>query len=305
MNKQIKYALCGIGYWGNNIKNTLDKLNFPLVRTCDLVGEGFTGIPHSDKLDDILNDKEVNAVIVCVPPQNHFKVVSKCLEKGLATWCEKPLTTKLTDADALLQIIGNSKTILHCDFTFCYSGEYFFIQNALKLNRFGTPLTGKLTWAANGKRQICGAILDLAPHLISQLFGWFGCPSYLSATAVKANNITQSSNIIFTYSRDFKVYGEVSWLSPDKIRRTEITTDKGVLSTDYQGRVEFKTFDGELEEFDICDMGSPLEVQLIHFNQCVLNGTQTLSDGPTGARIVQICELLEKSALSCGAEQKL
>lgn len=305
MNK-INYAIIGSnGHWANNIKNTLEKLDYSLARTCDLVGDGFLGIPHSNNLNDILNDKKVNAVIVCVPPEAHFDVVSKCLEKGKHTWCEKPLTLTLKGADKLLQIIRNSRTILHCDDTFCYSSEFYFIKNALRLSRFGKPISVKMTWAAKGKKQPCGTIFDLAPHIISQLFGWFGCPSYLKATAVRENKITQAANMIFTYQDNFNVYGEVSWLSPRKIRRFELTTEDGLLETDYDGIVRFIPLKGDAESYRLPNIGSPLEVELIHFNQCILDNKETLSNGSTGGRIVQLCELLEKSANWSGQEERL
>eukprot|EP00943_MAST-04B_sp_MAST-4B-sp1_P000343 g343.t1 len=41
--------------------------------------------------DEILNDKEVNAIYISTPPSTHHEIAMKCLAKNLPTYIEKPL----------------------------------------------------------------------------------------------------------------------------------------------------------------------------------------------------------------------
>lgn len=305
MNK-INYAICGSsGYWSQNIKKTLDKLGFPLIRTCDLVGNGFDNIPHSDNLKDILDDDNINAVIIATPPSSHHSIAKQCIKHNKHIWCEKPTTLSVKEADDLLLDIQGKNLIFHSDNTFTYDSSYWFIKNGLKLSFFGKPSVANMTWVSSGKWQPCGIYHDLAPHLISQLFGWWGCPSYLSATATRKNDIAEHAQIIFTYRDELKVYCELSWISPRKIRQTQILTDKGALGTFYNNQVMFCTRDGLDKVYNMPEIGTPLEVELTHFNQCILEGKKTLSNLSESARIVEICEKLEKSSLEGGREIKL
>ncbi len=56
----------------------------------------------TDSLDALL-DSGVDAVMVLTPDDRHAQVAIPVLERGVAVFCEKPMTTSLADADAMLE----------------------------------------------------------------------------------------------------------------------------------------------------------------------------------------------------------
>ncbi|MFA5234022.1 MAG: Gfo/Idh/MocA family oxidoreductase [Sulfurimonas sp.] len=306
MDKVINYSLIGAnGYWSKNLYNTLTKLNYPLIRTVDLVGEGFSNIPHSSSLTDILNDGQLDAALIATPPTTHFFIAKECLNAGLHVFCEKPITLNEEDARELNQIAKSNNLILMVDLTWNYNEIYYFIKSALELRRFGKLISVKLNWEAFGRFSQVGVVNDLAPHPLSQIIGWLGYPTYISATGYINNGITESADIKLTYKNNFIVNICVSWLSPRKIRRVEVTTESGLIESSYDGIVRFIPFNGDAELYRPASLGSPLEVEMIHFRNCILEGKETLSSGNVGANIVRICELAEESVRQNGAEKRL
>ena len=306
MDKVINYSLIGAnGYWSKNLYKTLTKLNYPILRTCDLVGGGFPGISHSISLTEILSDPRINAVLIASPPATHFYIAKDCLNSGKNCFVEKPLTLNSKEANELCKIAQDKRLILMVDLTWNYNEIYYFIKNALELRRFGKPISVKLNWEAFGRFSQVGVVNDLAPHPLSQIIGWLGYPTYISATGYINNGITESADIKLTYKNNFIVNICVSWLSPRKIRRVEVTTESGLIESSYDGIVRFIPFNGDAELYRPVSLGSPLEVEMIHFRNCILEGKETLSSGNVGANIVRICELAEESVRQNGAEKRL
>ena len=60
------------------------------------------GVKAHTSLEDLLADSD--AVIIVVPTSAHFKVASAAIERGKHVFIEKPITTTLEEADALLEL---------------------------------------------------------------------------------------------------------------------------------------------------------------------------------------------------------
>ena len=61
-----------------------------------------TACPESrwyDTVDDLLSDKTLDFVDICVPPSSHANVIRRALDAGLHVLCEKPLITRVEDAE--------------------------------------------------------------------------------------------------------------------------------------------------------------------------------------------------------------
>lgn len=307
--KLMKIGIVGSnGFWSANIIKTLNKLNFEISSTCDLTAKSIDNIEHFTNIDEFLAATAADVIFVCTPPENHFETVEKCLNAKKHIWCEKPLTLDIKQADKLHSIADKQKKVLHVDNTWNYTPEYLLIKDGLKHDVFGKPISANLVWAANGRKQGCGVFWDLAPHVISQVFGWFGCPDYIRAFDYKENGISQSGNFILQYSErksQLIINGEVSWLSPKKVRNTKITTEKGLVETNYDGQVFFHPLNGEVQIYTPNSFGSPLEVEINHFIESIKQNKQTLSNGGTGARIVELIGKIKTSLDYCGQEQRI
>ena len=120
-NDQINLALIGTGIQG--IYDTTTALQVPgikLVATCDL----YTGrLARAKELwgDDIfvtrdyreiLNRKDVDAVIIATPDHWHKKISIEALKAGKAVYCEKPMIQKFDEGHELIAAHEKSGKIM-------------------------------------------------------------------------------------------------------------------------------------------------------------------------------------------------
>lgn len=59
--------------------------------------------PHCDRLETILEDRSVDAVLVLTPPNTHLEIVERCAVAGKHVLLEKPLEVSTEKAERLVQ----------------------------------------------------------------------------------------------------------------------------------------------------------------------------------------------------------
>jgi predicted dehydrogenase len=105
---KLKIGVIGVGYLGRYHAE-----KYANMQDVELVGVADT---HQGRAQEIANNlqtrmfsdykellKLVDAVSIVVPTKNHFQVAMDCLEYGLDTLIEKPITTTTKEADAIVK----------------------------------------------------------------------------------------------------------------------------------------------------------------------------------------------------------
>ncbi|KAJ8019525.1 Trans-1,2-dihydrobenzene-1,2-diol dehydrogenase [Holothuria leucospilota] len=78
--------------------------------------EEMTKVARYDKVNEILNDVSVDAVIVTVPTKMHAEVIKRSLAAGKAVFCEKPLTLDSKTTVECYDIAESFQRPLMCGF---------------------------------------------------------------------------------------------------------------------------------------------------------------------------------------------
>lgn len=86
----------------------------------------------------MLADAGVDVVYVATPIGLHFTHCEQVLDAGKHLWCEKPLATQLTEADALVQTSRSRKRSLCEGFMYLYHAQFRQLREYLSTNRLGT-----------------------------------------------------------------------------------------------------------------------------------------------------------------------
>ena len=84
------------------------------IRAADL---GFSR--YSSDWREVVNDPAVELISVCTPNDTHAEISNAALAAGKHVWCEKPMSTTLTDSAAMRDMAINSsaKTIIGYNYT--------------------------------------------------------------------------------------------------------------------------------------------------------------------------------------------
>ena len=105
----VGVAVVGLGYWGPNLLRVLgDNLDASVRWICDLDSERLVKYRrrHPDarmttKIERVLADPAVDAVIIATPVHTHYNLAARVLEAGKHVFVEKPLASSSELADRL------------------------------------------------------------------------------------------------------------------------------------------------------------------------------------------------------------
>jgi predicted dehydrogenase len=228
---------------------------------------------------------------------------------------EKPLADSAVKATDLVTEARNANRLLMTGHTFIYSPPVVKIKELLESGDLGDLRYLSFSRVNLGLYQKdVDVIWDLAVHDISILLYWLG-QFPVHASSFGRSCVQRSKyDVAFLW---FQFPGgpvascEVSWLSPQKMRRTCIVGSKRMIvydDTDASEKVriydrgvilhEPTTF-GEFQlTYRIGDVISPalasiepLVTEVDHFIQCIESGKKPRTDGEFGANVVRVIEM--------------
>ena len=165
------------------------------------------------------------------------------------------------------------------------------------------------------------AMWDLAPHDISIVNYLLGTEpirvmAHGASYIMRTYGVHDLVYIHIEYPNDVLANVRVSWLDPNKVRRTTVIGNKKMLVyDDVETTEKIRVFDKGVEappytesygEFqcsyrygDITiphiNWAEPLRIECQHFIDCVMNDNSPTSDGRSGLRVVQVLEAAEES----------
>jgi predicted dehydrogenase len=237
----INIGVIGYGYWGPNIvRNFFSAANCTVKKVADgrperlaALAKIFPSIQGVANGDDIINDKEIDAVVVATPVFTHFPLAKKALENGKHVLIEKPMTSTVAEAEQLIELAAQKGLTLMADHTFLYTGAVQKMKELIEDGTVGTPRYFDSSRINLGLFQPDVNVLwDLAPHDISILtYLITEEPVSINATGISHthNNIENIAYMTVNYGSDFIAHFNCSWTSPVKVRQTLIGGDKKMM----------------------------------------------------------------------------
>jgi len=314
--KKIHAAVIGSGRWGINHVRTaaslLGKCLKYVVDTNDASKEKIAQIAPSSRftsrLNDVLNDAEVNAVILATPAETHFAVAKQCLESGKNLLVEKPIALSSQEALELLRIAGETNLRLMVGHVLLYHPA------VVELKRLcDEGVIGKLQYIYSNRLNL-GALRNeenilwsFAPHDIS-VIQYLVNSKPISVEAAGAvyvqQGIEDTTLTILKYRNNIQAHIFVSWLHPFKEQRLVVIGDKGMIVFEDSLPAEklklypkgfrktesgIEKFEGEYKAIPFANE-QPLLLEQKHFFECIVNGNQPLTDGRHALEVLQILE---------------
>lgn len=203
----ITVAIIGAGIGREHLKGYLDLPELYTVKTlCDLdearardVLKEVAGDNHSiqvsAKMPEVLADKDVDLIDVCLPPHLHFPVSRDAMRLGKHVVCEKPLVPSLADVDALMEVARETDRILCPVFQYRFGPAMSQLQALQEAGLTGKPFAASLEthwnrdanyyavpWRGTWQGENGGAVLGHAIHNHDLLTSIMGPIESLSAT---------------------------------------------------------------------------------------------------------------------------
>jgi predicted dehydrogenase len=333
----LNIGVIGYGYWGPNIvRNFFGAADCTVRKVADARPERlkmlykiFPSIGGVSDADDIIKDREIDAVVIATPVFTHFALAKKALENGKHVLIEKPMTSSVAEADELIELAAQKGLTLMADHTFLYTGAVQKMKELIETKAIGEPSYFDSTRINLGLFQPDVNVLwDLAPHDISILtYLITELPESINATGIShtRNQIENIAYLTVNYQSDFIAHFNCSWTSPVKVRQTLIGGDKKmILYNDLEPSEKVRVYDTGynlkseedknriMVDYRTGDVYIPklsgreaLAGVAEDFIQSVIQKKEPLANAVLGRKVVKILEASQASIKNQGKEIKI
>lgn len=329
----LNVGVIGLGYWGPNlIRNFNSVASTSLAAVCDRDEKRLSAISRTypaakiyAQADQLLADKDVQAVAIVTPVSTHHALAKAALEAGKHVLLEKPMTHSVETAEELVDLARAKGLVLMVDHVFLYSAA---VRKMKEIHDSG--VLGKLYFIDSVRINLglfqhdINVVWDLAPHDLSivdhlvqrlprSVSAFGSCHAGGQIEDVAYLNLDFGDGLIANF--------HVNWLSPVKLRYTMVAgAQKSIVYNDLDASEPIKVydrgieFDGDREtkeklmiNYRTGDVWSPhvkaseaLRTMVEHFAQCIQQGAKPLSAGEEGLRVVKILDAAQRSIKAQG-----
>jgi predicted dehydrogenase len=257
--ERVTIGQIGIGPWGTNLARNFNELN-GLKWLCDVDGDRlatlasrFPGTELTTRIDDVLDDPEVEAIVVATPVVTHAEQARRALTAGKHVFVEKPMGLSATEADELVALSEERGLVLMPGHLLLYHPGVRKLKALIDGGELGDMLY------VYGNRQNLGTIrrdenalwslgvhdLSVILHLLGEepIEVWARGESFLKPGV---------EDVVFCYLRfpsGTVAHMHLSWLDPHKMRRiTVVGTRRMVVFDDMELERKVTVYDKAAEQ---------------------------------------------------------
>ena len=194
----INTALCSFGMSGwvfhAPFITTNPGFNFYGVweRTKNLAQEKYPGVKTFRSLEDLLNDKNVELVVINTPSVTHYDYAKQTILAGKHLIVEKPFTATTQQAKELIEFAKKKNVMLSVYHNRRYDSDYKTVKKILDEGWIGNLVEAEIHYdryvpalSYKTHKEVptpgVGCLYDLGSHLIDQALQLFGMPLSLFA----------------------------------------------------------------------------------------------------------------------------
>lgn len=336
--KPTRIGVIGCGYWGPNlIRNFVSLSDSEVAIVADTRPERLNHIQSLYPRIQITEDYhqifslDLDAAVVATPPATHFAIAKDCLDNGLHTFVEKPMTLNSQDGQELVDLAEQTHLTLMVGHTFEYNSAVRKVKEIIE----GGDL-GQIHYIAAVRVNLglfqpdSNVIWDLAPHDISILLYLLDqYPVSIQAIGEDCifNDKLDLAYIHLEFPDKVSAHLHLSWLDPRKVRQiTIVGSHKMLVYDDIESMEKIKIYDKGVDAPPYTDtfadfqcsyrygdvvipyiqFSEPLRIECQHFIDCISDGSQQpISCGNQGLEVVQILEAAQRSLEDNGQRQLL
>jgi 1,5-anhydro-D-fructose reductase (1,5-anhydro-D-mannitol-forming) len=280
------------------------------------------GLPRTyGDLDEMLRDRDIDAVWICSPNHLHAQQVAQCAAAGKHVLAEKPLATSFVDAQAAVRAAEAGGVILRvgCQHRFrpvhqqlrkwIASGlvgrlGYFRIHRFWRYPYFPEmDPAGPPQWRRSGEKSGGWVINDIGSHLLDLMFWICDERPTLAGALLAAQQFklaTEDSTAVLVRLGDTAIgVMETSCANDSPGSRIEVYGGNGWIRAEdtLSGAATVTTHEGRTLTFPPVEMLDTYRAEVADFVAAVQGKPSIGADGTAGAQLVGIIE----AAVSAGS----
>ncbi|EFQ23824.1 Gfo/Idh/MocA family protein [Aminomonas paucivorans] len=299
----VRVGVVGVGHLGTHHARVYTEiLGAQLVGVVDVneeraatVGE-FLGVPHFDDFRRFLDVARPDAISIVVPTSIHYEIAKEALERGIHLLVEKPVTTRVEQAEDLLRLAGRNNLVLQVGHVERFNSAVQHVRDFVKEPLF---IQTRRMGPFSPRISDVGVVLDLMIHDIDIILSLVNSEIRdLSAMGRRVRTDHEdiaSAQISFANGTIAQIL--VSRVSEKRLRQMEIMEPERYITVNFETQDvsihrcvrESGTGLVEIVEHPVFPKQEPLKMELQHFVTCVREGRQPLVGIRDGKRALEIC----------------
>jgi len=191
----IRAAIVGLGRWGRSLVNSVQgkssDISFVAAHTrTRATADDFchqNGVPLADSYEQILSDRNIDAVVLATPHTQHERQVLAAAAAGKHIHVEKPITLDRASADAAVAAVRKAGVVLAVGYCRRFHPSVVGIRERLADGRLGTVIsmvaqhttsTGQFiapdNWRAAPDEAPGGALTAVGVHSLDHMIEFAG-----------------------------------------------------------------------------------------------------------------------------------
>jgi len=325
----INLAQIGVGYWGPNLLRNIAGNPECFVKTVvdlsperqSFVQENYPSILVTDKINMVLEDPSIDAIVLATPVATHFDLAMKCLKAGKHILVEKPMAHSAQEVRQIGALANEKKLVAMVGHTFLYNSAVRYVKQLIDSGELGEIRYIYSQRINLGRiRNDVDALWNFAPHDLSIIQYWLDEQEPLEMSRNGMSYVQKGiDDVVFLaikYPNNVMANIHVSWLDPNKIRKITLVGSKKMVVYDDIADNKISIFDkgidrmavlGDKMDFDNPSSFTfqhrsgdvtipsfvwqePLKTEVAHFIDCIKNGTECITGPSHAEKVVKILE---------------
>ena len=200
-------------------------------RSGDKAAQRYPGVTIYRSLEDLLEDKTIDLVVITTPSGNHFEAARKSLEAGKNAVVDKPMAASSAEIAELMRLAAERKLLLAPFHNRRWDGDFRTVERVLGEGQLGRLVefesyfdrwrpAPRSAWKEDPKLG-GGLLLDIGTHLADQAMVLFGKPLAVSGDVTRERDgegANDSFNVRLRYAGFSVALGSNCLSSPGRPR---------------------------------------------------------------------------------------
>lgn len=321
--KNNKLAVVGGGYWGKNLVRNIFEIGAlnvicendksKLMEYKDL----YKDVRTTDSYEEVLSDKNIDAVVIATPAVKHYEMTRLALEAGKDVMVEKPLAMKVEQGHELICLAKEKENILMVGHILEYHPAVLKLNEIIRQGYLGQVQYIYSNRLNLGKFRTEENILwSFAPHDISVITSLLNeMPSSVSTHGgayLNANNYDVTvTNMEFTSGVKAHIF--VSWLHPYKEQKLVLVGSKKMAVFDDTVKDKLTLYNHKVNWVDSCPVAAkgdseivkiddqePLKQECLHFIECIKERKEPITGVRNAINVLKVLEASQQSLEQSG-----
>jgi UDP-N-acetylglucosamine 3-dehydrogenase len=209
-----------------------------------------SGVKVVTDFDEIINDKSIDAVDICLPTYLHKRHVISALQADKHVFCETPIALDIDEAIEMQKIAKEKKKIFMIALLMRNVAEYGTVKNIIDSNELGKPLTFRAYRFSKPypTDHYPGPVIELLNFDFDFINWTFGLPDSIISSRIVKEERREHAAILLKYNNGLLGLAETGNIMPESFPFSagiRIICEKGAIETvftiDENGYPDFTT----------------------------------------------------------------